>query len=62
MTITRLDPATDCPPDAIRVIGTGFQAQQPKGAVVVFGSTRARIVPGTWSEPRLDASTSGGYQ
>ena len=62
MTITRLNPATRCPPDAGRVIGTGFEDQQPKDAAVVSGSTRAHIVPRTWSEPRLDAFASGAYQ
>jgi NTE family protein len=50
MTITALQPATGCPPDAIRVVGTGFRSKQPADAVVVFGSTRAEIVRRSWSD------------
>jgi predicted acylesterase/phospholipase RssA len=49
MTITRLQPSIGCAPEAIRVLGSGFQNKQPKDAIVVFGSTRAEVVPNTWS-------------
>src|SRR5262245_45502806 len=50
MTIRELRPRTGCPGDEIDVIGSGFGARQPTDAIVVFGSTRADVVSGSWAK------------
>lgn len=60
MTITGITPRSACAGDVVHVAGTGFGATQPPDAIVVFGATRANVVPGSWSNSGFDVVVPAG--
>jgi predicted acylesterase/phospholipase RssA len=54
MTITALTPMTACAGETVHVSGTGFGATQPADAVVVFGTTQATVIAGSWTNSGFD--------
>ena len=60
MAIVRLEPATGCAPDPIIVVGRGFGNSRPNDAIVVFGSSRAEVVRGSWSDTRFAVKIPSG--